>query len=536
MKTYLNITSIFLILILGFSGCKKDYLNINDNPNTATSSTPQLVLPAVLNNISSNFMDYFNYGGRIAGYMANGGGFSFVGSTTVTYNFDSGSNNALFNNGFANLRSLQYIINTTNGVPQYALYNGVARILKSYSYQLVVDEYGDVPYTEAALGSENLTPHYDSQTAVYQALITEIDAAIVLLKANATSTTVTKLTVNGADVMFGGNVTKWIQFANNVKLRILTRAQTGPLAAFVNTAFGTFSSEGFLFDDVVIQPGYVSTSARQNPLWNSYHSSFTGTVAGNSYIPTTWMYSFYNGAKLNDNSRGLLMYRLYAAGTTPKGQLGAPNNPNSTLPNWYVGIGTGAGAGNPNTEAQGVLKSRVMGQLIFPASETYFLLAEAALNGRGLTGTALDNFENGIKASYNYLTKVGASTTSTSTPAILTSYLTTYKTANAASYLVNYSLTTTNPQRLEAIITQKYIALNFINGYEAWQEYKRTGYPTVSGTSATTTFASIESVGATADRLPVRNLYTTTEYNLNPNVPALSGISIWTSKIFWDNN
>ncbi|KQS28483.1 SusD/RagB family nutrient-binding outer membrane lipoprotein [Pedobacter sp. Leaf194] len=531
MKKYLSITSIFLVLILGFSGCKKGYLDINENPNSATSSTPQLVLPALLNNMSSNYITYFNYGGRIAGYIANGGGFSFVGSTTITYNFDSGANTGLFTAAFSDLRSIQYIINTSTGVQQYALYNGVARILKSYYYQLLVDEYGNVPYSEGLTGADNLTPRYDNQTDVYQALVKEIDAAITILKANAASSTVTKLTVNNADIMFGGNVTKWIQFANNIKLRILTRAQTGPLASFVNTAFGTFSSEGFLLDDVVIQPGYVSTSARQNPIWDAYQSSYTGTTTGNSYIPSTWMYSFYNGAKLNDAGRGALTYRLFAAGTTPRGQLGAPNNPNSGAPNWYVGTGVGLAS----TEAKGLIKSRVMGQLIFPASETYFMLAEAALNGRPLAGSALENFENGIKASYNYLNKTGASTAS-SDASVLTTYLNTYKTANATSFLVNYSLAATDAQRLEAIITQKYIALNFIDGYEAWQEYKRTGYPRVSGTAATTTFASTESVAPTADRLPVRNLYPTSEYNLNPNVPAASTISIWTSKIFWDNN
>lgn len=535
MKKYYKITTLLLVLVFSLASCKKTYLDINENPNSATSSTPQLVLPALLNNMSSNFMNYFNYGGRIVGYMANAGGVSFVGSTTITYNFDSGSNTGLFTAAFSDLRSIQYLINSTSGAPQYALYNGVARILKSYYYQRLVDEYGDVPYSEALTGADNVTPKYDSQTAIYQSLVTEIDAAIAVLKANASSSTVTKLTVNGADIVFAGNVTKWIQFANNIKLRILTRAQSGPLSGFVNTAFGTFSSEGFLLEDVLIQPGYVSTSARQNPVWDSYQSSYTGTITGTSYIPTTWMYSFYNGTKLTDAGRGALTYRLFAAGTTPRGQLGAPNNPNSGGPNWYVGTGTGLNS----TEAAGLLKSRVMGLCIFPASETYFLLAEAALNGRSLPGTALANFENGIKASYNYLAKTGTSTASQSAT-VLDNYLNAYKTANTTNantnYLVNYNLATTNAQRLEAIITQKYIALNFIEGYEAWQEYKRTGYPRISGTAASTTFVSIESVAPTPDRLPVRNLYPTTEYNLNPNVPPVSGINIFTTKVFWDNN
>ena len=530
MKRIFNI-SFILIFILGNLGCKKGYLDINTNPNDATSSTPQLTLPAVLNNMSSNYMTYFNYGGLLSGYMANAGGVSFVGSTVITYNYNSGSNTGLFSNAFSDLRSIQYIITSTNDAPQYALYNAVGRILKSYYFQILVDEYGAIPYKEGLLGADNLTPRYDDPATVYQSLVTEIDAAIALLKANATSNTVTKLSVNNADIIFAGNVTKWIQFANNIKLRILTRAQRGPLASFASAAFNTFSSEGFLLEDVLIQPGYISTSARQNPLWNSYQSTYTGTTTGTSYIPTTWIYSFYNGTKLVDDARGALIYRLYSAGTTPRGQLGAPNNPNSGGPNWYVGTGTGTSS----TEAKGLLKSRVMGMLIMPAAETYFLLAEAALNGHALLGTAPSNFEKGIQASYNYLSKSGVSTTSIAQTELDT-YLASYKANNPSSYLVNYGLAANDGQRLEAIITQKYIALNFINGFEAWQEYKRTGYPSISGTAATTTFASTESVATSSDRLPVRSLYPTSEYNLNPNVPALSSINPWTSKIFWDVN
>ncbi|RZK73249.1 MAG: SusD/RagB family nutrient-binding outer membrane lipoprotein, partial [Pedobacter sp.] len=485
-----------------------------------------------LNNMSSNFLTYFSYGGFNAGYIANGVGFSYVGSTTITYNYDPSSNTGLFNNAFSDLRSIQYLINSTSGVQQYALYNGVARILKSYYYQLLVDEYGNVPYSEALLGSDNVTPKYDNQSAVYQALVTEIDAAIAVLKANAASATVTKLTVNGADLMFAGNVTKWIQFGNNIKLRILTRAQTGTLAAFVSTAFNTFSSEGFLLEDVLIQPGYVTTSARQNPLWTTYQSSYTGTTTGTSVIPTSWMYSFYNGTKLTDAARGALTYRLFAAGTTPRGQLGAPNNPNYVAPNWYVGTGVGLAS----TEAQGLLKSRVMGQLIFPASETYFMLAEAALMGHPLAGTAVDNFENGIKASYNYLAKTGASTAS-SPAATLNTYLANYKAANPTSFLVNYALATTDAQRLEAIITQKYIALNVIHSDEAFNEFRRTTYPAIVNGSANPllTFASKVSVSTRADKLLGRVLYPQQEFNLNPsNVPQ--GVTLFGSRIFWDLN
>jgi hypothetical protein len=532
MKRFLNITLIIAILVTATS-CKKSYLDINENPNSATASTPELVLPAALTTTGGLLVTYLDYGNWMAGYQANAGGYSYTGSTTITYAFTSLSNNGLYTSPFANLKDYQYIIDNTTGVEKYALFNAVARIMKSYTYQKLVDEYGDVPYSEALKGNAVVTPKYDDAATVYKALVAEIDASIAELQTYGSNSTVTAL--GKSDVVFDGNVTKWIQFANNIKLRILTRARTSSISDFVTTAFSSFSAEGFLTDDVIIDPGYSSASAIQNPMWNTYHSSYTGTATGTgiSRIPTTWIMSFYNGVKLADSRRGGLTYKNF--GSTPVNQLGNESAPSaiSGYPAWYIGVGTGASA----PEAQGILKSRVMGQIIFPAFETYFLLAEAALNGYALAGTAKTNFDDGIEASFNYLEKFGSSNavTASSTPeADAKAYQAANVTTESTRYLANYDLATTYAQRLEAIITQKYIALNFVDSYEAWTEFRRTTYPKIvngSG-SATATFASSQSSSTRVDRLAVRSIYPQNEYNLNSNTPA--GINVFTNKIFWD--
>jgi len=91
---------------------------------------------------------------------------------------------------------------------------------------------------------------------------------------------------------------------------------------------------------------------------------------------------------------------------------------------------------------------------------------------------------------------------------------------------------TTANKKLEAIITQKYIALNFIHSHEGWNEYRRTGYPISTGSSAVTSFASIKSQSTRTDKLPTRLLYPVTESRYNPaNVPK--EITPFTSTIFW---
>jgi hypothetical protein len=100
---------------------------------------------------------------------------------------------------------------------------------------------------------------------------------------------------------------------------------------------------------------------------------------------------------------------------------------------------------------------------------------------------------------------------------------------------VNFDLATTTPQKIEAIITQKYIANNFIASHESYNEYRRTGFP-VSSTTVTNnpygSFASTQSASTRPDKLPTRVQYPTSEFNYNPgNVP--NDVKVFSSLIFW---
>ena len=118
------------------------------------------------------------------------------------------------------------------------------------------------------------------------------------------------------------------------------------------------------------------------------------------------------------------------------------------------------------------------------------MLAEAALNGHTLSGDAKSNFDKGILASYQYLeTNASNAIESGQNPA---GDAKAYQIANAGNYLANYDLATSKEQSLEAIITQKYIASNTINSFEAWSDFRRTAYPKIqtNGSATTTLFLS----------------------------------------------
>ena len=129
----------------------------------------------------------------------------------------------------------------------------------------MVDIYGNIPYTDALKGGGSLAPKFDDQKAVYEDLIKVLDTAITILKANPLTSAYA-----GSDIVFGSGgaataATKWIQFANSLKLRILIRQSrmTGRdayIIAEINKAAAT--TEGFLPAglDVTSNPGYVASS------------------------------------------------------------------------------------------------------------------------------------------------------------------------------------------------------------------------------------------------------------------------------------
>ncbi|MBS1505332.1 MAG: SusD/RagB family nutrient-binding outer membrane lipoprotein [Bacteroidetes bacterium] len=409
--------------------------------------------------------------------------------------------------------------------------------------------------------------------------------------------------ITNYDVLFKGDMTKWLQFANTIKLRLLVRGN-----GKVTFANNSFDPAGFLNTNAMINPGYTRDNNRQNPAWNQWAFAYTGSAGQKSWVPTTWILSFYDGTNLADTKRGSATYYQFGvlsdfgaitggsgytngfysgvsltggngsgakaditvsggavtkvalssggagSGYYPSDVLSAPASSiggtgsnfsvavkilpisnvlgfeNVSAPKcptgsrWYPGTDRGGTSAGSST---GPLKGPNAGFPVMIAAESYFLQAEAAVKGI-IAGSASSLFNNGITAAFEYSYLKPDGTHSGDYAADASSYIT----ANTASYLVNFSLATTADMQTEAIITQKYIALNFVNSHEGWNEYRRTGYPKVSGSAATTTFASIASQSTRPDKLPTRILYPNSEAQYNPaNQPT--GVSPFTSLIFW---
>lgn len=528
MKKIFYLVTVLLVSI-GFSSCKK-YLDINQNPNAPLASTPALVLPQAITATANQTWNFNTYGSWLVGYRVNGGGVSGWGQQ-ISYNFASGDYQALWNNTYDILNDFQYVIDQTEGKPESVHFNAVAKIFKAYNFQRLVDVYGDIPYTEAFKGTGNLLPKYDKAEDIYKNLAALLDNAIAALNANPTVPSSFPV----ADVLFktttSGNFDNWKKFANTIKLRLVLRSNGK--VAFANT---TFDPIGFLTTDAIVNPGYTKIDGKQNPFWNSfaYTAANAAVTAGNQQPPSYYLMTFFNGTKLTDAKRAVAFFK--SGTTTAVNQLGYQESDagRGAAPNsWFKGTSA------TSYEGWGIFKGPDAGQPILLASESNFIIAESKVRGiipGGATAAKAD-FNAGINSSFNYLyLNASGNISTTGTPAAPRTPVAdadAYRTANATSYLVNFDLATTDEQKIEAIITQKYIAHNNMVGDQSWHDYKRTGYPRIvnGSTVRTETFASRVSEATAADKLPTRILYPETEYKYNSaNIPV---IDKYTTKIFW---
>ncbi|SEI75221.1 Starch-binding associating with outer membrane [Dyadobacter sp. SG02] len=502
------------------------YLDINENPNAATSASALLVLPQAITGSAAVSNAYNSYGAHFGGFIANAGGFSGFGNL-FNYQLVPGDHNTLWINTYDNLQDYQYVIEQTNGNDELAYANAAAKIMTALNYQKLVDAFNDVPYSEALKSNVNLTPKYDNAAIIYQDLIAKLDEAIGIIN----NAKLPKSLNSSSDPLFSGNMNKWKQFANTLKLRMLIRVSgVASLSDFAQKGIKNMDMMiGFLADDAIVNPGYAKD--KPNPLWNSWAYSTTGTLSNSSRTATKFSFGFYKGQKLTDNGRGSLIYKNFET-NTPVNQLGNEVDAPTVVTNystWYTGT---FGSASSIANSLGIMKGPSQGQPLILAAESHFLQAEARLKGY-LTGEFKDSFNEGITASFRYLYK----DVTNALPATkdVVADVATYKKDNPDTYLVNIELAKTPAEKLEAIITQKYIALNMIHSDEAWNEFRRTTYPATDPKGdAYHNIASLLSNSSRADKLPSRVLYPSSEQSYN--AANYKTVNQFTDLIFWDPN
>ena len=352
------------------------------------------------------------------------------------------------------IRNTYDVIATTKDPSRTNLVN-MAKILQSYAFLVLTDTYGDIPYTEAGKGytDQKVYPKYDKQQAVYAGIIKDISDAVAALDASKTRET--------ADVLFGGDVAKWKKFGNSLLLRIgmrLSKVDATQAQSLVSKALagGVITTNA---DNVLIlhDANYL----------NSIGQLLNATEANNFYLAAPFVDYL---KKTNDPRLRSIAVRYVGAtsGTQqtparavidPAVQIGMPFGfDNSSISGPVKTLGLASFYDFSQADRTRMNKTTARAYLV-TASQTNLLLAEAVTRG-WVTGNAKDYFEAGVKTHMAQVSEMDANSV------VSSSAVDAYLAANP------FNSTTA----LEQINTQYWISC-FLNGPEAFANFRRTGFP-----------------------------------------------------------
>lgn len=531
-KIFSNRVLLTAIMIIFLGSCTKKFEKLNTNPNNATdqmlqydnlstgvffSQMQQNVFPVAQ---QPNFGDEMyqivqNLAGDVySGYMGASNNW-FGNANNTTYALVPGWYSAAFGRAFLSVMPAWLAIKKkTENVPTAQHIYALAQIIKVESIHRTTDMYGPLPYFK--FGSGALTTEYDSQQDIYNSFFPDLDAAIQVLTQYVQNFPGLKPLAN-YDLVYGGDYTKWIKFANSLRLRLAMRI------VYADAAKAQIEAEA-----AVNHPHGVLTDNADNAFLRSGNGiNFNNPL----YIICFNFDDIRMGANMESFLKGYNDPRM-AAMFNP-----APNGN-------YHGIRNGIVINNKAAYSQpfSTLKIEPSTPILWMAApEMFFLRAEGALRGWNMGGTAKTLYETGIQTSFNYW-GVGSSATysanNTLKPAAYTDISNSGNNIGATSSnlsMITVAYNDADPfeTRLEKIITQKWIAM-YPDGQEAWSEFRRTRYPRVFPV------VSNQSGGTISTATQIRRLpFPQTEYQSNAAGVA-TGISLLVgqdnggTKLWWD--
>lgn len=471
---------LFLLLgLLSLAACTDEFDEVNTDPNVVTEVPADYYLPgsvkAIADMLNTNYESLSCSDNWVQHIAFNG-----AWAAPQYYSLDR-FRISLFTDMYAGpLMDLEMLCQTAQEEGNQGLY-AVGLTLRSFGFQLVTDVFGDVPYTESLLlTSGQSNPAYDEQQVIYHALIDSLD------RANTIFSNVDALTIEeGYDVMYDGSLSKWRRLANSLRVRMLMRISAK--------------------EDVSEELQAMLDNPDDYPLYESNDHTATYTYGGNGLgddYPLALLFeegSADQGVYISET----LVNQLVATTDPRLERFALPNSDedyqgcshfvayNNVEEGFFSRIHTDLGAADRTVE-------------FYEYSELQFLLAEAAEKGF-ISQDAETFYNNGVTAS---CLKFGVSA------------------SDAEDYLDNGGAYSGD---LEQIYMEKWVAL-FMQGFEAWAEYRRTGYPELDLV-----------LYAELDQIPDRFFYPNVELetnaaNLNEAADRMEDGDRLTSSVWWMNN
>lgn len=395
--------------------------------------------------------------------------------------------------------------------------NALANIWWVYSFHRLTDHYGPIPYSKAGISASSVD--YDSQKDIYFDFFKRLDEASTILKSQSGATPYGQY-----DTIYQGDVSKWIKFANTLRLRLALRisavepeiAKQQGEAAIASGVFESFANEAIL---------------KKGDSGNDFNG--LATIAGwNEFRMSAAMESVLKG--FEDPRLGHFFQPAFATNTyegirngLSPAELAMDQNNNNHASNigtkWVVNTGTGNGWDRNFSTPQTMMT----------AAEAYFLLAEASLNGWNTGGTAKEFYEQGIRVSMNAW-GIDPATTEKYIQSTATPIAPGDQQNSPALSNITVKWGATEAIQREQIGTQKWLAM-YPDGQEAWAEYRRTGFPKLY--PVVNSVNEILPVGTRPRRIPFLQLeYRNNSPAMSEAVNLLGGPDSPTTPLWWDKN
>jgi hypothetical protein len=486
MKT-INIKEIILYFLLFATivSCKRT-LDINQNPNAPplSQASPRLVFPAAVMAVAAREGGDLAILGAIWGQYAAQSVVANQYRNIEAYNVRStdlqGPYTGLFSSG---LKNFQYVIDTARSSQNWNFFL-MGWVMKAYTAALLVDLYDRIPYFEALRGLSNLNPRFDPGDSVYHDLFRGLDSAVsVNLKAP------TNTAAGSADLIFNGDMSRWIQFANTLELKLYLRmVYSRPQEAQAGVQKIYARNPTFLTTDAAVT-GFTTAPGRDNPL---YEQDVRSLGVNNLRASTT----FASFLEANSDPRAISYF-----GTT---------NVVSINQGDYLSSNTTYRSATP------LIEDTTAPVVFISAAESYFLQAEARERYFG-GSNAQQLYNQGVITAFSEVEQNGA-------PFVAP--------GGAYEYPVNGTL----EQKQVAISTQKWAHFPYgVHFIEGFFEKQRTGYPATSPVYSTSAsylpgqFVISPNSVLPAGQLPRRLPYPDVELSRNTNAPQQVSIStpVW---------
>lgn len=492
-----KISLVLMVAILFLASCEK-YLDVNTDPNNpATAETGNILPAAIMGGLYVIHGPYAILGGIWSQYWTQSNAANQY-KTIDSYNVDSRTYqygfSTIYSQSLTDIKRIKDAALTGEDWNSYL----IATTLEAYFYQVLVDIYDDVPYTDALKGDEGITePKYDKGEFIYGELLKNLDEA--LAKDFDAST---NLPVGKSDLLFEGDIDGWKSFAQTVRLKLALH-QYYAKTAESNTIFTDILSNGLItnVNNIGIDKQFEDVQYKGNPLWQENVKELN--VATNLRASTTLLSFLLD----NGDTRLPIYFDQGDGGNWVSLDQGAYNTPSTVIDPKTVAVFTA---------------TYNMPAYFFSQSEINFMLAEASiLNGQ--TADVKAYYDDGVTSSFaSYVDSNGD-------PLDASGFIT------GGAY--EFDETGTPEEMQEAVIGQKWLALYGSHALQAWFDFNRTGYPKVSGVPASDgayvpgqfTYSLEGSTGA--GNFPKRLLFTQDERQRNSNTPATVPVE---TKVWWD--